>query len=337
MIPTIRVVQFGCGPIGCRIARLAASRAHLQLVAGIDIDPALHGRDLGEVSGGAPLGAAIVGSWDRLPDDAAPTLAIHTTGSNLQAVAPQLRALLGEGADVVSTCEELAFPDDANAAVAAELHEQAVRAGATLLGTGINPGYLMDAWPLYMTVPCQEVRAIRATRIQDASDRRGPFQRKIGAGLAESEFRRRADGGEIRHVGLTESARMIAAGMGWALDAFAETIEPIMAPRALQTEHVSVAAGQVAGVRQEGVGLAGGLRVVTLEFRAAVGLGESYDAVSIDGVPPVEARIAGGVHGDLGTAAVVVNAIPRVAAAAPGLVTMKDLPPPLAAGARPPA
>ena len=337
MIPTIRVVQFGCGPIGCRIARLAASRAHLQLVAGIDIDPALHGRDLGEVSGGAPLGAAIVGSWDRLPDDAAPTLAIHTTGSNLQAVAPQLRALLGEGADVVSTCEELAFPDDANAAVAAELHEQAVRAGATLLGTGINPGYLMDAWPLYMTVPCQEVRAIRATRIQDASDRRGPFQRKIGAGLAESEFRRRADGGEIRHVGLTESARMIAAGMGWALDAFAETIEPIMAPRALQTEHVSVAAGQVAGVRQEGVGLAGGRRVVTLEFRAAVGLGESYDAVSIDGVPPVEARIAGGVHGDLGTAAVVVNAIPRVAAAAPGLVTMKDLPPPLAAGARPPA
>lgn len=337
MIPTIRVVQFGCGPIGCRIARLAASRAHLQLVAGIDIDPALHGRDLGEVSGGAPLGAAIVGSWERLPDDAAPALAIHTTGSSLQAVAPQLHALLREGVDVVSTCEELAFPDDANAAVAAELHEHAVKAGATLLGTGINPGYLMDAWPLYMTVPCQEVRAIRATRIQDASDRRGPFQRKIGAGLGESEFRRRADGGEIRHVGLTESARMIAAGMGWALDDFTETIEPIMAPRALQTEHVTVAAGQVAGVRQEGVGLAGGRRVVTLEFRAAVGLGESYDAVSIDGVPPVEARIAGGVHGDLGTAAVVVNAIPRVAAAAPGLVTMKDLPPPLAAGARPPA
>ena len=174
MIPTIRVVQFGCGPIGCRIARLAAGRAGLQLVAGIDIDPALHGRDIGEVGGGAPLGAAIAGSWERLPDDAAPALAVHTTGSSLHAVAPQLHALLREGVDVVSTCEELAFPDDANAAVAAELHEQAVAAGVTLLGTGINPGYVMDAWPLYMTVPCQEVRAIRATRVQDASDRRGP-------------------------------------------------------------------------------------------------------------------------------------------------------------------
>lgn len=333
MIPTIRVVQFGCGPIGCRIARLAAGRAHLRLVAGIDIDPALHGRDIGEVSGGAALGAAIVGSWDRLPDDAAPELAIHTTGSSLQAVAGQLRALLKAGVDVVSTCEELAFPDDANAALAAELHRQAVAAGVTLLGTGINPGYLMDAWPLYMTVPCQEVHAIRATRVQDASDRRGPFQRKIGAGLDEAEFRRRADDGEIRHVGLTESARMIAAGMGWALDEFTETIEPILASRAIRTDHVSVAAGQVAGVRQEGVGLSGGRPVVTLDFNAAVGLDESYDAVSVDGVPPVNARIDGGVHGDLGTAAVVVNAIPRVASAPPGLTTMKDLPPPVAAGA----
>ncbi len=333
MIPTIRVVQFGCGPIGCRIARLAAGRAHLQLVAGIDIDPALHGRDIGEVGGGEALGAAIVGSWDRLPHDAAPTLAIHTTGSSLQAVAPQLRALLQKGVDVVSTCEELAFPDDTNAAVAAELHEQAVNAGATLLGTGINPGYLMDAWPLYMTVPCQTVRAIRVTRVQDASDRRGPFQRKIGAGLEESEFRRRAADGEIRHVGLTESARMIAAGMGWSLDDLTETIEPIMASRAIETDHVSISAGQVAGVRQEGVGVAAGRQVITLEFRAAVGLGESYDAVSIDGVPPVEARIDGGVHGDLGTAAVVVNSVPRVAAAPPGLVTMKDLPPALAVGA----
>lgn len=329
----IRVVQFGCGPIGCRIARLAAGRADLQVVAAIDVDPALHGRDVGEVGGGAPLGTAIVGSWDRMPAGAAPALAVHATGSGLEAVAPQLRSLLRAGVDVVSTCEELAFPAGANAAIAGELHDQAVGAGVTLLGTGINPGFVMDAWPLFMTAPCQAVRAIRATRVQDASDRRGPFQRKIGAGLDEAEFRRRAADGEIRHVGLTESARMIAAGLGWPLDDFTETIEPIMASRAIDTGHVSVAAGQVAGVRQAGAGAVAGRQVITLEFRAAVGLGESWDAVSIDGVPPVEVRITGGVQGDLGTAAVVVNAIPRVAAAAPGLVTMKDLPPALAPGA----
>ena len=329
----IRIVQVGCGPIGCRIARLAAGRADLQVVAGIDVDPALHGRDLGQAGGGAPLGAPIVGSWDRLPDGAAPALAVHATGSSLPAVAPQLRSLLRAGVDVVSTCEELAFPAGANTAIAGELHGQAVSAGVTLLGTGINPGFVMDAWPLYMTAPCQEVRAIRATRVQDASGRRGPFQRKIGAGLDEAEFRRRAADGEIRHVGLTESAGMIAAGMGWNLDDFTETIEPIMAARAIDTGRVTVAAGRVAGVHQAGAGTAAGRRVITLEFRAAVGLGESWDAVSIDGVPPVEVRIGGGVHGDLGTAAIVVNAIRRVAAAAPGLVTMKDLPPPLAPGA----
>lgn len=329
----IRIVQVGCGPIGCRIARLAAGRADLQVVAGIDVDPALHGRDLGQAGGGAPLGAPIVGSWDRLPDGAAPALAVHATGSSLPAVAPQLRSLLRAGVDVVSTCEELAFPAGANTAIAGELHGQAVSAGVTLLGTGINPGFVMDAWPLYMTAPCQEVRAIRATRVQDASGRRGPFQRKIGAGLDEAEFRRRAADGEIRHVGLTESAGMIAAGMGWNLDDFTETIEPIMAARAIDTGRVTVAAGRVAGVHQAGAGTAAGRQVITLEFRAAVGLGESWDAVSIDGVPPVEVRIGGGVHGDLGTAAIVVNAIRRVAAAAPGLVTMKDLPPPLAPGA----
>ena len=329
----IRVVQFGCGPIGRRIARLAAGRAGLRVVAGVDVDPALHGRDVGQIDGGAPVGAAVVGSWDRLPDGAAPALAVHATGSGLQAVAPQLRSLLRAGVDVVSTCEELAFPAGANAAVAGELHDLAVGAGVTLLGAGINPGFVMDAWPLYMTAPCQTVRAIRATRVQDAGDRRGPFQRKIGAGLNEAEFRRRAADGEIRHVGLAESAAMIAAGMGWRLDAFTETIEPIMAARGVDTGRVTVAAGQVAGVHQTGAGTAAGRQVVTLEFRAAVGLGESWDAVSIDGAPPVEVRIAGGVHGDLGTAAVVVNAIPRVAAAAPGLTTMKDLPPPLAPGA----
>lgn len=329
----IRVVQFGCGPIGCRIARLAAGRAGLQVVAGIDADPALHGRDVGQAGGGAPLGVAIAASWDRLPDGAAPSLAVHATGSSLRAVAPQLRSLLNAGVDVVSTCEELAFPAGANAAIAGELHDAAVSAGVTLLGTGINPGFVMDAWPLYMTAPCQTVRAIRATRVQDASDRRGPFQRKIGAGLDEAEFRRRAADGEIRHVGLAESAAMIAAGIGWRLDGFTETIEPIMAERAIDTGHVTVAAGQAAGVHQTGAGAAAGRQVITLEFRAAVGLGESWDAVSIDGAPPVEARIAGGVHGDLGTAAVVVNAIPRAAAAPPGLVTMKDLPPPIAPGA----
>ena len=327
----IRVVQFGCGPIGCRIAQLASSRPAIQIVAGIDINPRLQGKDIGEVAGGERLDAPILETWDQIPADAT-DIVIHTTGSSLVAVAPQLRELLAKGVNVVSTCEELSFPFEKNMTLASELHNQALRSGATLLGTGINPGYLMDAWPLFMTGPCQAVHAIRATRTQDASDRRGPFQHKIGAGLDEKEFRRQAAAGAIRHVGLTESAWMIASGMGWLLDDLTETIEPIIASCRIDTEHVSVETGQVAGARQNAVGTLDGRQVITLEFRAAVGLGESYDSVSIEGIPPLQARINGGVHGDLGTAAVVVNSIPRVAAAPPGLVTMKDLPSPLSFG-----
>lgn len=326
----IRVVQFGCGPIGCRIAQLVASKKHLLLVGGVDIQPGLGGRDIGDVAGAEPLGAAIVGSWSELPPSAEPQIAVHTTASSLAVVAPQLHALIDVGVDVVSTCEELSYPTGPNVDIATALHEAAVAAGVSVLGTGINPGYLMDAWPLFMTAPCQQVRSISATRVQDASTRRGPFQAKIGAGLSDTEFRDRAATGAIRHVGLTESIGMIAAGLDWVLQETTEAIEPVMADHDVETEFVSVAAGGVAGVTQTGVGWIAGRQAITLSFTAAVGLGQSYDEVAIDGVPPLQARIHGGVHGDIGTAAVVVNALRRVVTAAPGLITMKDLPVPAA-------
>jgi 4-hydroxy-tetrahydrodipicolinate reductase len=177
-----------------------------------------------------------------------------------------------------------------------------------------------------MSAVCQDVKKVRSVRIQDASPRRLPFQKKIGAGKTLAEFKKLVRSGEIRHVGLPESIAMIAAGLGWKLDKITEAIGPIVAPKPVKSRFLSVKAGEAAGVKQIGRGFHRGKEVITLEFQAYLGAKESFDAVYITGAPKMEVVIKGGTHGDIATASMVVNAIPRILKSSPGLITMKDLP-----------
>ena len=196
----------------------------------------------------------------------------------------------------------------------------------TVLATGVNPGFAMDVWPLFMTGICQQVKKIKAVRVQDASPRRGPFQKKIGAGCTLEEFNELVAAGTLKHVGLPESIAMIANGLGWELDEITESIEPVVARSRVETDFAMVEPGEAAGVRQVGRGICAGGELITLEFEAYVGAPESYDGVYITGTPNLEAVIKGGIPGDIATAAVTVNCVHRVVDAAPGLLTMKDLP-----------
>jgi 4-hydroxy-tetrahydrodipicolinate reductase len=234
--------------------------------------------------------------------------------------------LIKAGVNIVSTAEELSFPWRKEPKLAADLDRLAKENKVTVLATGINPGFLMDTWPLAMTAVCQEVKRIRVARIQDASVRRLPFQKKIGAGCTPEEFRKLVDAGTLRHVGLAESIAMIAAGLRWELDDIRDEIEPIIARSEVRSQYLTVKPGQAAGVKQVGRGLKGGQELITLDFQAYLGARESYDAVYITGTPNMEVVIKGGTHGDIATAAIVVNAISRVMEAPPGLITMKDLP-----------
>jgi 4-hydroxy-tetrahydrodipicolinate reductase len=322
----IRIVCYGLGPIGLGIARLAAQRPGLEVVGAIDIDPHKVGRSLAELLGTGRTDAIV-------SDDAAATLAqlrpevvLHATGSSLAAVRPQLQQIAEAGANIVSTCEELSFPWSAQPQLAAELDAVARRAGVTILGTGINPGYAMDALPLMLTAPCVALRSLRVLRVVDAAQRRGPLQRKIGAGLSPEAFAAKVADGSVRHVGLPESLHMLATGLGWMLDRSDDTIEPVIAERPITTDVVAVEPGQVAGVRQLARGYVGGAEVLNLELRMYVGAPDPQDSVTIDGDPPVSMMIAGGLHGDLATAAVIVNAVPSVLHAQPGLASMRDIP-----------
>ncbi|MEE9398799.1 MAG: hypothetical protein V3V23_00850, partial [Dehalococcoidales bacterium] len=228
--------------------------------------------------------------------------------------------------NILSTTEELSFPLRKEPALSAEIDKLAKEYSVTVLATGINPGFIMDTWPLFMTAVCQEVKQIRIARIQDASSRRLPFQKKIGAGRTLEEFKSLVNAGTLRHVGIAESIAMIAAGLGWELDDIKDEIEPVVAESEVRSQHITVKPGQAAGVKQIGRGFKDGRELITLDFQAYLGAKESYDAVYITGVPNMEVVIKGGTHGDIATAAMVVNTIRRVVAAPPGLATMKDLP-----------
>jgi len=323
----VKAVIFGCGPIGCSVAGYAAQRADIELVGAIDIDESLAGRDLGEVAGvDGKLGVTVSADTDTVLSDTRPDVVFLTTSSFMVMVYPQIEKCVRAGANVISTCEELSFPYRKSPQLAAETDRVAKAHSVTVLATGVNPGFLMDAWPLFMTGVCQQVERIRAVRVQDASPRRGPFQKKIGAGRTLEEFETLVASGTLKHVGLPESIAMIADGLGWELDDITESIKPVIATRQVKTDFVTVEPGQAAGVRQVGRGLRAGEELITLEFEAAVGGSESYDVVYITGTPNLEVVIKGGTHGDIATAAITVNCIHRVVEARPGLLTMKDLP-----------
>lgn len=316
----ITVAQYGIGPIGAEIARLLLTKPWIRVVAAVDVDPDKIGRDLGDVIGlEREAGVRVTSTLEGKPD-----VVCHSTGSRLRDVKPQLDDLLSRGSHVVSTCEELSFPLDPE--LREELRQLARANNVALLGTGVNPGFVMDKLPLTITAVCQEVRSVQIIRIQNASTRREPLQRKVGAGMTTAEFRAAVDSGKIKHMGLRESLMMVGEGLGVTFDSIGdEVIQPIVAEREVVTQYLRVAPGQVAGVHQTIE--ARGRVDVSLELRMYVGAEDvAADRVIVKGVPDVELEIKNGIHGDRATAAMVVNCIPRVVAARPGVLTMDDIP-----------
>jgi hypothetical protein len=251
---------------------------------------------------------------------------VLSTTSSLKRTLPQIESILALKVPIVSTTEELAYPTRANMRYARVIHQLAKKAKVAVLGTGVNPGFVMDALPIALTGVCERVEAIRVDRIQDARVRRLPFQQKIGAGLTREQFQRKVEDGSVRHVGLAESVSMIADAFGWKLDEITDDIQPRIATATVASEYLAVDPGYVCGIEQDGVGYRNGQALVRLHMEAYLGAPESYDAVEITGSPALKMKIAGGVHGDIATTSIVVNSLPKILEVSPGLHTMRDMP-----------
>jgi 4-hydroxy-tetrahydrodipicolinate reductase len=322
----IRVMHVGLGPIGALVARQVASRKGFRIVGAVDLDPQKVGRDLGEViEAGRALRVRVTGDIGRTIRAARPDVAVMCTSSSLKVVLAQFEEVLRRRVPIVTTTEEAAYPAARNRRLARRLDAAAKKAKVAVLGTGVNPGFTMDALPIALSAVCERVDRIEVERVQDARFRRLPFQQKIGAGLTREQFARQVELGTVRHVGFAESIQMIGDAMGWRLDRIVDEVAPRIAEQAVASDMLAVEAGQVCGVIQTGVGYAKGAPLVSLRLEAYLGAPESYDSVLIEGSPRIYSRIAGGVHGDIATASIAVNSIPAVLAAPPGLRTMRDM------------
>jgi hypothetical protein len=327
----VKVALYGVGVVGGLIAKFLLEKEGVEIVGAVDTAKDKIGKDLGEILNlGKKLGVTVSDSVEKAFSKASPDIVIHATSSYLKDTYSQIASIVKHGVNVVSTCEELSYPYVTEPKLAKQLDTLARKHDATVLGTGINPGFLMDVLVITLTAPCQKVERIEVVRVMNAGTRRLPFQKKIGAGLTVEEFKRKIEAKEITgHVGLEQSIAMIADALTWKLDKIiVEKVEPVIAEKSAGSKDIKVSIGKVAGLRQKAKGVMQKKEVIVLDFQAYIGAEEEYDAITISGVPSIRQKIQPCVHGDSGTIAMIVNAIPKVINAPAGLVTMKDLPVP---------
>ena len=323
----INTVHIGIGPLGQMIVRYTVERGCFNIVGAVDPAPDKAGRELGDLCGTGPLGITVRDNLNEAIETKSAEVALVTTVSSIVSLEKQIVELANAKLNIVSTCEELFFPWKTNPEVAGRIDEICRQNGVACVGTGVNPGYLMDLLPTVLTGLCQDVEKVEVWRVQDASVRRIPFQQKIGAGLTLEEFEVKKKAGTLRHVGLPESVNFIAEKLNWKLDRNTESLEPIIAAEQIDTGYKPIMKGMACGVHQVGRGFVGDREVITLNFRAAVGEPESYDQVHIDGEPGIQSRISGGVNGDIATCAITLNAVRSILQTSPGLKTMGQIPP----------
>ncbi|QRK05401.1 dihydrodipicolinate reductase [Archangium violaceum] len=322
----VPVVVMGLGVIGQEIARVAQLSPEVELIGAMDANPQLVGRPLGEVLGVPALKGKVAGSLEAAVGRRKGVVLLHATGSRLEQVMDQLLEAVNLGMPVVSTCEELAFPFLKYPELADKLERAAQKAGVAVLGTGVNPGFVMDRLVATLGQACGPVRHATVTRVVDARTRREALQRKVGAGLSEDEFFALVDKEQMGHVGLVESAALCALGLGLDCDDFEEEIVPVFAEEDITGGAFPVKKGRVAGIFQSAVGLEEGQERVRLELTIAVGADNPGDRIEIEADSKLELEIRGGVPGDRATANTLVNAAPRVTAAEAGLLTVLELP-----------
>ncbi len=323
----LRVIQYGLGPIGIETARLVLKKSNMKLVGAVDISKDIAGKDLGEVLGtGKKLGVKVSDNAKGLFKKTKADVVLHTAGSRIPKIYDQLVEIVGGGLNIVSSSEELLFPLKGSSKLAKKIDALAKSKKVTVLGTGVNPGFVMDALPLFLTAVCQDVKQIHVERVVDAGTRRYPLQKKVGASMTPKEFRDKISRKELGHVGLIESLFIVAGKLGMNLDEVIETIDPVITKKAVKTKFFSLKPGDVAGIKHIAKGIRGGKTVLSLDLRMYIGAEDPHDAIRIVGTPDINLRIEGGVAGDKATAAVLVNSIDAVVNAKPGLTAITDIP-----------
>lgn len=323
----LKVIVVGLGPIGLNAAKTVAADKTLKLVGLVDIDSAKKGKSLADLTNAGGKGGPRVVDTIAAAAKARPDVAIVTTASHFEKVAPTLRELIKRKIHVVSSCEEMSFPQYQNPGLARKIDAKARKARVGLLGTGVNPGFVMDYLPVVLSSQVAKVTSVKVFRRLDAATRRKPLQAKVGATMTVAEFNALKAKNAIGHMGIGESAAMIATGLGRKPKRGSVKIglEPVIADRPMDSLLGRIEPGRVCGMRNTAKWSGDGL-TVELDLIMAVGTTDPHDRVELGGPVPLTLRIEGGTPGDTATVAAMINAARVLPTAPPGLHTMLTIP-----------
>lgn len=326
----IRVIVVGIGPIGLSCARAVQAERDMKLVGLVDMDPAKRGKHLAQLvdekGGIGETGPVVTDNLDVAVAGGA-DVAILTTSSDLRVVTPTVLELLSRKLAVVSSCEQMTWPWYRHEALGHQIDAAAKTAGRAVLGTGVNPGFVMDFAAVTLSCMVRRVTSVRCERRVDAGLRRRPLQAKVGATMSVERFRELASQGKIGHEGLPESVAMIAAGLGRRTEpgSIEVTLDPVVAEKGLPSALGLIQPGQVAGIHNVGRWSGDGLSI-ELDLVMAVGTTEPRDVITLDGPVQIKCKIPGGLPGDSATVAAMINHVRVVHTASPGMRTMLDIP-----------
>ncbi|KPU28032.1 dihydrodipicolinate reductase [Caloranaerobacter sp. TR13] len=334
----VKVIIWGFGAMGSGMAEMLLKKKGVEIVGVCDRNEARVNKSMYEVLGverGNRPEVIIKENIEDVITEKCADVVLLATDSFTKNAFDKIKFCLEKKINVISTAEEMAYPMAQSPELSKEMDRIAKENGVTVLGTGINPGFIMDLLVIALTGACEEVQHIKASRINDLSPFGPAVMTEQGVGTTVDEFNKGVEDGTLAgHVGFPESINMIADAIGWEISKIEQTKEPIISNVYRKTKYAEVQPGNVAGCKQMGYGYVGDELKIEMEHPQQIlpekeGV-ETGDYIWIKGTPNISMQIKPEIPGGIGTIAMCVNMIPHVINADSGLKTMLDLPVPRA-------
>lgn len=332
----VRVAIWGFGAMGSGVARVLLRKKGVQITGVCDIHPERVGRGMFEVLGMEHRpDVTIKPDIEDVVKGGSCDICVIATDSFTKKAFPKIAYVLKQGVNVVCTAEEMSYPKAQEPELAEEMDRIAREHGVTVLGTGINPGLMMDLLAVCLSGCMTDVEHVLCRRVNSLSPFGPAVMEEQGVGLTAEAFNKGVEDGTLAgHVGFAESIGMIGEALGWKVDKFEQQMKPIITSVDRRSPYGFAAAGDVAGVSMTGQGYVGGEMKIEMvhpqQIEPEMEGTHTGDYIVLKGSPDVNMAIQPEVDGGIGTIAMVVNMIPHVINADPGLVTMLDLPVPRA-------
>jgi len=337
-VENVKVAIWGFGAMGSGMARMLLTKQGVDIIGVCDMHPDRAGKSIYEALNMARENrpeVLIKPNIDDVISEGSCDVCLCATDSYTERAFPRLKHVLEKKINVISTAEEMAYPQAQNPVLAAELDRIALANGVTVLGTGINPGLIMDLLVICLTGCMTNVEHIEAKRVNSLSPFGPAVMEEQGVGITVSEFEEGVKKGTLAgHVGFAESIKMIGDAIGWEVGKFEQQMRPIVTTADRKSPYGFAAAGNVAGVNMTGQGYVGEEIKIDMihpqQIEPELEGTETGDFITIKGTPEVNMAIKPEVQGGLGTIAMCVNMIPQVINSEPGLKSMIELPVPRA-------